>query len=110
MHGVYDVERVRARGVDVHLHRWRLARVLHEDEVEPAGRLGRRVRLAAFEGNGVVAATAMSAGQIVLEMGNLRGNGRRRGPIAMPAIGRGRRVLRVGEHLETLGKRLLRDG
>lgn len=56
VHGVHKVERVRARGIDIHLRGRRLVRVLREDEVEPGRGLGGRVRLRALERDNVVAA------------------------------------------------------
>ena len=54
MHRVHDVERVRARRVDVRLRRGVLARVLGEDEVQTIRGLRRRVRLGALECDGIV--------------------------------------------------------
>ena len=54
MNCVHDVERVRARRVDVLLRRGVLARVLCEDEVQTIRGLGGCVRLRALEGDGVV--------------------------------------------------------
>lgn len=71
VHGVHEVERVRARSVDIHFRGRRLRRVLCKEEFEPGGRLGGRVRLRALECDDVVAAAPRD--QYVSEEGRQKG-------------------------------------
>ena len=80
VHGVDDVERVHARGVDVRLERVRVhTRILRVDEVERGGRLRRRDLLCAGKRHGVVVATCARVKGLVRRIrhdSDVRGSGR----------------------------------